>query len=108
MKRHSVFTKLGLSSNAVGVTIGYDPTLEGTDAVLQNAIHKMHRLDKILAKRRIREKEVKKQGLEMRMKLWEELKSAKNTEDLENDEELGNTTKFLYLTSKSAGTAAGE
>lgn len=34
----------------------------------------MHRLDKILAKRRIREKEIKKQGLEMRIKLWEELK----------------------------------
>jgi len=34
--------------------------------------------------------------------------SAKNTEDLENDEELENTKKFLYLTSKSAGTAAGE
>ncbi|XP_063139387.1 fibrous sheath-interacting protein 1 isoform X5 [Rattus norvegicus] len=83
-----------------------DPKLEGTDAVLQNAIHKMHRLDKILAKRRIREKEIKKQGLEMRIKLWEELKSAKNTEDLENDEELENTKKFLYLTSKSAGTAA--
>ncbi|EDL79853.1 fibrous sheath interacting protein 1 [Rattus norvegicus] len=85
-----------------------DPKLEGTDAVLQNAIHKMHRLDKILAKRRIREKEIKKQGLEMRIKLWEELKSAKNTEDLENDEELENTKKFLYLTSKSAGTAAVE
>jgi hypothetical protein len=34
--------------------------------------------------------------------------SAKNTEDLENDEELGNTKKFLCLTSESAGKAAGE
>ncbi|XP_036042298.1 fibrous sheath-interacting protein 1 isoform X2 [Onychomys torridus] len=79
--------------------------LGGPDAQLQNAIRKMHRLDKILAKRQCREKEVKKQGAEMRMKLWEELKSAKNTEDLENDEELDNTKRFLCLTSKSA---AGE
>ncbi|XP_031227300.1 fibrous sheath-interacting protein 1 isoform X4 [Mastomys coucha] len=85
-----------------------DPELEETNAVLQNAIRKMHRLDKILAKKQCREKEVKKQGLEMRIKLWEKLKSAKNTEDVENDEELGNTKKFLCLTSKSAGTAAEE
>ncbi|XP_028622674.1 fibrous sheath-interacting protein 1 [Grammomys surdaster] len=83
-----------------------DPKLEETDAVLQNAIRKMHRLDKILAKKQCREKEVKKKGLEMRIKLWEKLKSAKNSEDLENDEELGNTKKFLCLTSKSAGAAA--
>ncbi|XP_021010841.1 fibrous sheath-interacting protein 1 isoform X3 [Mus caroli] len=83
-----------------------DPKLEETNAVLQNAIRKMHRLDKLLAKKQCREKEVKKQGLEMRAKLWEELKSAKNTEDLENDEELGNTKKFLCLTSESAGKAA--
>ncbi|EGW04305.1 Fibrous sheath-interacting protein 1 [Cricetulus griseus] len=51
-----------------------DPKLEGPDAQLQNAIRKMHRLDKILAKRRCREKKVKKQGEEMRTKLWEELK----------------------------------
>uniref|UniRef100_A0A8C6H399 Fibrous sheath-interacting protein 1 n=1 Tax=Mus spicilegus TaxID=10103 RepID=A0A8C6H399_MUSSI len=85
-----------------------DPKLEETNAVLQNAIRKMHRLDKLLARKQCREKEVKKQGLEMRVKLWEELKSAKNTEDLENDEELGNTKKFLCLTSESAGKAAGQ
>ncbi|XP_052039176.1 fibrous sheath-interacting protein 1 [Apodemus sylvaticus] len=85
-----------------------DPKLEETNVVLQKAIRKMHRLDKILAKKQCREKEVKKQGLEMRIKLWEELKSAKNIEDLENDEELGNTKKFLSLTSKSPGTEAVE
>ncbi|GAB1286707.1 Fibrous sheath-interacting protein 1 [Apodemus speciosus] len=83
-----------------------DPKLEETDVVLQNAIRKMHRLDKILAKKQCREKKVKKHGLEMRIKLWEELKSAKNTEDVENEEELGNTKKFLCLTSKSSGTTA--
>ncbi|XP_076785588.1 fibrous sheath-interacting protein 1 isoform X2 [Arvicanthis niloticus] len=83
-----------------------DPKLEEMDAVLQNAIRKMHRLDKILAQKQCREKEVKKRGLEMRIKLWEKLKSAKNSEDLENNKELGNTKKFLCLTSKSAETAA--
>ncbi|KAL6042934.1 hypothetical protein STEG23_014795, partial [Scotinomys teguina] len=81
------------------------PESKGPDPQLQNAIRKMHRLDKILAKRQCREKEVKRQGAEMRMKLWEELRSAKNTEDLENDKELENTKTFFYLTSKSAGTA---
>ncbi|KAH0514580.1 Fibrous sheath-interacting protein 1 [Microtus ochrogaster] len=51
-----------------------DSKLEEPDAQLLNAIRKMHRLDKILAKRQSREKEVKKQGAEMRIKLWEELK----------------------------------
>ncbi|KAL1787077.1 fibrous sheath-interacting protein 1 isoform X1 [Sigmodon hispidus] len=81
-----------------------DGQMEEPDAQLQSAIRKMHRLDKILAQRQCREKEVKKQGVEMRIKLWEELKSAKDTEDLENDEELENTKMFLCLTSKSAGT----
>ncbi|XP_051678045.1 fibrous sheath-interacting protein 1 isoform X3 [Oryctolagus cuniculus] len=49
------------------------PKLE-EDSQLQDAICKMKRLDKILAKKRCREKEVKKQGLEMRIKLWEDLK----------------------------------
>lgn len=44
------------------------------DSKLQDAIQKMKRLDKILVKRQYREKEIKKQGLEMRLKLWEELK----------------------------------
>lgn len=34
----------------------------------------MRRLDKILVKRQYREKEIKKQGIDMRIKLWEELK----------------------------------
>ncbi|XP_060227495.1 fibrous sheath-interacting protein 1 isoform X1 [Meriones unguiculatus] len=82
-----------------------DLKLEKLDAQLQSAIQKMHKFDKILAKRQYREKEVKKQGVEMRQKLWEGLKSAKNTEDLESDEELENTKKFLCLTSKSAGAS---
>ncbi|KAB0341488.1 hypothetical protein FD754_018414 [Muntiacus muntjak] len=48
--------------------------LKELDSQLQDAIWKMKRLDKILVKRQYREKEIKKQGLEMRIKLWEELK----------------------------------
>lgn len=48
--------------------------MKGLDSKLQDAIQKMKRLDKILVKRQYREKEIKKQGLEMRLKLWEELK----------------------------------
>ena len=48
--------------------------LKELDFQLQDAIRKMKRLDKILVKRQYREKEIKKQGLEMRIKLWEEFK----------------------------------
>ncbi|XP_017909255.1 PREDICTED: fibrous sheath-interacting protein 1 [Capra hircus] len=64
----------------------------------------MKRLDKILVKRQYREKEIKKQGLEMRIKLWEELKSAKNGEVLQSNEEMENTKKFLALTAASEET----
>lgn len=44
------------------------------DPQIQAAIKKMHKLDTILAKRHVKERAVKKQGKEMRAKLWEELK----------------------------------
>lgn len=69
-----------------------------TDSQLQDAIRKMKRLDKILVKRQYKEKEIKKQGLELRIKLWEELKSAKYSEALQSNEEMENTKKFLALT----------
>nr|XP_026249195.1 fibrous sheath-interacting protein 1 [Urocitellus parryii] len=78
--------------------------LKEVDSQLQDAIYKMNRLDKILAKKQYREKEIKKQGLEMRIKLWEELKSAKNSEALQSNEELENTKKFLSLTAASEET----
>ncbi|XP_047395903.1 fibrous sheath-interacting protein 1 isoform X2 [Sciurus carolinensis] len=78
--------------------------LKQIDSQLQDAIHKMNRLDKILAKKQYREKEIKKQGLEMRIKLWEELKSTKNSEDLQSNEEMVNTKKFLSLTAASEET----
>lgn len=51
-----------------------EPELKEIDSQLQDAIQKMKRLDTILVKRQNREREIKKQGLEMRIKLWEELK----------------------------------
>uniref|UniRef100_A0A5F9D8C5 Fibrous sheath-interacting protein 1 n=1 Tax=Oryctolagus cuniculus TaxID=9986 RepID=A0A5F9D8C5_RABIT len=79
------------------------PKLE-EDSQLQDAICKMKRLDKILAKKRCREKEVKKQGLEMRIKLWEDLKSAQKGEAFQSNEEIENTKKFLSLTAASEET----
>nr|XP_012621837.1 fibrous sheath-interacting protein 1 isoform X2 [Microcebus murinus] len=81
-----------------------EPKLKELDSQLQDAIQKMKRLDKILVKKQDREKEIKKQGLEMRIKLWEELKSAKNREALQSNEEMENTKKFLSLTTESEET----
>nr|XP_023414410.1 fibrous sheath-interacting protein 1-like isoform X1 [Loxodonta africana] len=81
-----------------------EPKLNELDFKLQDAIKKMKRLDKVLVKRQDREKEVKKQGLEMRIKLWEELKSAENSDALRSNEEIENTKKFLALTAASEET----
>ncbi|KFO32921.1 Fibrous sheath-interacting protein 1 [Fukomys damarensis] len=81
-----------------------EPKLKELDSQLQDAIHQMNRLDKILAKKQYREKEVKKQGVERRVKLWEALKSAKNSEALQSNEEMENTKKFLSLTTASEQT----
>lgn len=51
-----------------------EPKLKELDSQLQDAIQKMKKLDRILVKKQYREKEIKKQGLEMRIKLWEDLK----------------------------------
>ncbi|XP_059039391.1 fibrous sheath-interacting protein 1-like [Mustela lutreola] len=78
-----------------------EPELKELDSQLQDAIQKMRRLDKILVKRQYREKEIKKQGIDMRIKLWEELKFAKTGETLQSNEEMENTKKFLALTDAS-------
>ncbi|XP_076983540.1 fibrous sheath-interacting protein 1 isoform X2 [Tamandua tetradactyla] len=80
------------------------PILKELDSQLQDAVQKMKRFDKILVKRQYREKEIKKQGLEMRIKLWEELKFAQNCEALQTNEEMENTKKFLALTAASEET----
>ncbi|XP_042670536.1 LOW QUALITY PROTEIN: fibrous sheath-interacting protein 1 [Centrocercus urophasianus] len=66
------------------------------DPQIQAAIRKMNKLDTILAKRHVKERAVKKQGKEMRAKLWEELKSLST---MGIHEEIENTKLFLTLIS---------
>ncbi|XP_062475287.1 fibrous sheath-interacting protein 1 isoform X2 [Pezoporus occidentalis] len=72
------------------------------DPQIQAAIKKMNELDTILAKKHFKEREVKKQGKEMRAKLWEELQSIRTTE---SHEEIENTKLFLALISPWQDTA---
>ncbi|NXI54253.1 FSIP1 protein, partial [Chloroceryle aenea] len=73
-----------------------------TDPQIQAAIKKMNKLDAILAKKHFKEKAIKKQGKEMRAKLWEELQSIRSTG---SHEELENTKVFLALISSWQDTA---
>ncbi|XP_034624933.1 fibrous sheath-interacting protein 1 isoform X1 [Trachemys scripta elegans] len=68
------------------------------DPRIQEAIKKMNKLDKILAKKQSREREIKKQGREVRAKLWEELQSVTSLSASGTQEEIENTNKFLALT----------
>uniref|UniRef100_A0A8C8EB68 Fibrous sheath-interacting protein 1 n=1 Tax=Otus sunia TaxID=257818 RepID=A0A8C8EB68_9STRI len=72
------------------------------DPQIEAAIKKMNKLDTILAKQHFKEKAIKKQGEEMRAKLWEELQSIRTTG---SHEEIENTKLFLALTSSWQGTA---
>ncbi|XP_053882950.1 fibrous sheath-interacting protein 1 isoform X4 [Malaclemys terrapin pileata] len=69
------------------------------DPRIQEAMKKMNKLDKILAKKQSREREIKKQGREVRAKLWEELQSVTSLSASGTQEEIENTNKFLALTS---------
>ncbi|KAM9652053.1 fibrous sheath-interacting protein 1 isoform 2-T2 [Morphnus guianensis] len=68
----------------------------GVDPQIQAAIKKMNKLDKTLAKKRLKERAIKKQGKEMRAKLWKELQSIRTTG---SHEEIENTKLFLALIS---------
>ncbi|XP_068255891.1 LOW QUALITY PROTEIN: fibrous sheath-interacting protein 1 [Nyctibius grandis] len=72
------------------------------DPQIQAAIKKMNRLDTILAKKHFKERAVKKQGKEMRAKLWEELQCIRTTG---SHEEMENTNLFLALISSWQDTA---
>ncbi|NXD80715.1 FSIP1 protein, partial [Halcyon senegalensis] len=72
------------------------------DPQIQAAIKKMNKLDAILAKKHFKERAIKKQGKEMRTKLWEELQSIRSTG---SHEELENTKVFLALISSWQDTA---
>ncbi|NWI09432.1 FSIP1 protein, partial [Crypturellus soui] len=66
------------------------------DPVTQEAIKKMNKLDTILAKKHLKERAIKKQGKELRAKLWEELQSVSTSG---SHEEIENTKHFLALIS---------
>ncbi|XP_009876877.1 PREDICTED: fibrous sheath-interacting protein 1-like [Apaloderma vittatum] len=72
------------------------------DPQIQEAVQKMNRLDKILAKKHFKERTIKRQGKEMRAKLWEELQTIRTTG---SHEETENTKHFLALISSGQDTA---
>ncbi|KAM6074120.1 fibrous sheath-interacting protein 1 isoform 2-T2 [Chlamydotis macqueenii] len=77
---------------------------EETDADSQvlAAIKKMNKLETILAKKHFKERAIKKQGEEMRAKLWEDLQSGRSTA---SHEEIENTKHFFALISSWHNTA---
>uniref|UniRef100_W5N3Y5 Fibrous sheath-interacting protein 1 n=1 Tax=Lepisosteus oculatus TaxID=7918 RepID=W5N3Y5_LEPOC len=77
---------------------------ENEDPELQKAIRKMKKLDNILAQKVSREREVKKHGKKMRLKLWEELQSTKLEGVSESHDEAENTKLFLALTSSKSSS----
>ncbi|XP_068018980.1 fibrous sheath-interacting protein 1 [Melanerpes formicivorus] len=78
---------------------------EETDAdpLIQAAIRRMNKLDTILAKKHLKERAIKKQGKEMRAKLWEELQQPLRSTG--GQEEMENTNLFLALSSSWQDTA---
>ncbi|KAJ8290425.1 hypothetical protein GJAV_G00012690 [Gymnothorax javanicus] len=86
------------------LVLGYDSpdteyVEESEDPEVQKAFQKMKKLDKILALRTSKEKEIKKQGRELHQKLWKELQELKPVEALERSDEAENTRLFLALSS---------
>ncbi|NWJ01346.1 FSIP1 protein, partial [Crypturellus undulatus] len=73
-----------------------DSEQAGIDPLIQEARRKMNKLDTILAKKHLKERAIKKQGKEMRAKLWEELQSVSTSG---SREEIENTKHFLALIS---------
>ncbi|KAJ8341470.1 hypothetical protein SKAU_G00337610, partial [Synaphobranchus kaupii] len=74
------------------------------DPEVHEAFHKMRKLDKILALRISKEGEIKKQGMELHKKLWEELQELTPKETPERSDEAENTRLFLALASSTFGS----
>ncbi|XP_074091183.1 fibrous sheath-interacting protein 1 isoform X3 [Macrotis lagotis] len=79
--------------------------IKESDLQLQEAVKKMKKLDKLLVEKQFKEREIKKQGQEMRTKLWEDLRTIKNCDAIQSTEEIENTKKFVTLDTSSEGTA---
>nr|XP_009930119.1 PREDICTED: fibrous sheath-interacting protein 1 [Opisthocomus hoazin] len=94
----------GKRSNAKAAISDNLEDSEGTDVdpQIQAAIKIMNKLDTMLAKKHSKERAIKKQGKEMRAKLWEELQSINTTG---SHEEIENTKLFLALISSWQNTA---
>uniref|UniRef100_A0ABM5FAG3 Fibrous sheath-interacting protein 1 n=1 Tax=Pogona vitticeps TaxID=103695 RepID=A0ABM5FAG3_9SAUR len=81
-----------------------DAKKKDVDPLILKAIKKMKRLDQILANKQSQEKAVKKQGREMRKKLWEEFECMTSSSPSVIMEEVENTNRFLALTSPLSET----
>ncbi|XP_013926032.1 PREDICTED: fibrous sheath-interacting protein 1 [Thamnophis sirtalis] len=81
-----------------------DSKEKDVDLLILKAIKKMKRLDQILANKQSRERAVKKQGRELRTKLWEEFQSMTSRSSSIITEEEENTSRFLALNSPLSGT----
>ncbi|XP_061467454.1 fibrous sheath-interacting protein 1 isoform X3 [Rhineura floridana] len=75
------------------------PQEKDVDPLILKAIKKMKRLDQILANKQSQERAIKKQGREMRTKLWEEFQSMTSQCSSVMTDEAENTSRFLALTS---------
>ncbi|XP_034273779.1 fibrous sheath-interacting protein 1 [Pantherophis guttatus] len=81
-----------------------DSKEKDVDLLILKAIKKMKRLDQILANKQSKERAVKKQGRELRAKLWEEFQSMTSRSSSIITEEEENTSRFLALNSPLSGT----
>uniref|UniRef100_A0A670JWK1 Fibrous sheath-interacting protein 1 n=1 Tax=Podarcis muralis TaxID=64176 RepID=A0A670JWK1_PODMU len=78
-----------------------DSKEKDVDPRILKAIKKMERLDQILANKQSQERAIKKQGREMRTKLWEDFQSMTSRSSSVVTEEAENTRRFLALTTPS-------
>ncbi|NXA22371.1 FSIP1 protein, partial [Ibidorhyncha struthersii] len=93
--------KLSNAKAANSSNLEYSEEID-VDPQIQAAIKKMNKLDMILTKKHFKERAIKKQGKEMRAKLWEEVQSIRTSG---SHEEVENTKLFLALISSWQYTA---
>ncbi|KAH0620585.1 hypothetical protein JD844_021212, partial [Phrynosoma platyrhinos] len=76
-----------------------DTKEKDVDPLILKAIKKMKKLDEILANKQSQERAIKKQGRELRRKLWEEFQCTTSRSSSVITEEVENTSRFLALAS---------
>ncbi|KAI7804179.1 fibrous sheath-interacting protein 1 [Triplophysa rosa] len=85
---------------------GQDSDEEDEDPELRKAIKKMKKLDRILARKVSAEREVKRKGRELHLRLWQELQAVRMSP--ESSDEMDNTRRFLALTPDSSQDCSEE